>query len=220
MSDEDKDSGNELNALKAQLAEATKGLDALKAKNDELLSETKAAKAAKRDAEERAKVEAEELARKNGNVEALEKSWQDKLTKREAELSGEIKARDSQLHDLTVNATALSLASRLAVPGSADVLIPHLARRLAMELQDGRPVVRVLDNTGKPSALSVDELEKEFSNNAAFAPLIVASKATGGGASGSKGGGAASKSITRTAFNALAPAEQSKFSIAGGTLTD
>jgi hypothetical protein len=52
-------------------------------------------------------------------------------------------------------------------------------------------VTVVKDSEGKPSALTVDELKKEIMADAAFAPLIVGSKATGGGASGGKGGGAA-----------------------------
>lgn len=181
------DPAKELETLRAQLAETTKGLEALKAKNEELLGETKAAKAARREAEEKAKAEAEELARKAGDVTALEKSWQDKLAKREAELLAEVQGRDARLLDLTVNAEARRIASELAVPGSADVLLPHIKARLKYE--DGR--VTVLDADGKPSASTVDELAKEIAANKAFAPLIVASHASGGGANGGKGGGAA-----------------------------
>lgn len=162
----------------------------LKAKNEELLSETKAAKAARREAEEKAKAEAEELARKGGDVAALEKSWQAKLDKALAESADAIKDRDGRLVDLTVNATAQRLAAELSVPGSADVLLPHIKSRLAYA--DGK--LSVLDGDGKPSASTVEELAKEIAANKAFAPLIVASHATGGGASGAKGGGAANTS--------------------------
>jgi len=218
MSD-DKDGNKEVDALKAQLAEALKGIDALKAKNDELLGETKAAKAARREAEEKAKAEAEELARKSGDVQALEKSWADKVAKVQADKDAEIGTMKSQLHDLTVNAAAIKLASDLSVPGSADVLLPHIARRLAMEVQDGKPVVRVLGSDGKPSASSLDDLAKEIRGNAAFAPLIVGSQATGGGAAGSKGGGAAKKTITRQDFEALGHAERHAFVKDGGSIT-
>jgi hypothetical protein len=43
---------------------------------------------------------------------------------------------------------------------------------------------------GKPSALTLADLEKEFVDNKAFAPIIRASNASGGGASGGTGGGA------------------------------
>ena len=186
MADDD-NTNPELDTLKAQLAEANKAIDALKAKADELLTETKEAKKAKREAEEKAKAEAEELARKSGDVAALEKSWQDKHAKELAARDDALKARDAQLYDLTVNAEARRIASELAVPGSADVLLPHIKSRLKYE--DGK--LSVLDAEGKPSASTPEELAKEIAASKAFAPLIVASMATGGGATGGKGGGAA-----------------------------
>ena len=96
-------------------------------------------------------------------------------------------ARDAQLFDLTVNAEARRIAGELAIPGSADVLLPHIKARLKYD--SGK--VTVLDAEGKPSASTPAELAKEIASNKAFAPLIVASLANGGGASGSRGGGAA-----------------------------
>lgn len=191
MSDE-KTPEQQVEALSAQLAEAMKGIDALKAKNDELLTEKKDAQRKAREEAEAAKAALEEAARKSGDVAALEKSWQDKLAKREAELIAERDGLGNVVRDLTVNSTATELSAKLAIPGSADVLLPHIKNRLALETQDGKPVVRVLGADGKPSAASVDDLAKEIAGDARFAPLIVASMATGGGASGGKGGGAAS----------------------------
>lgn len=131
-------------------------------------------------------------------------------------MSEQIKSQSAQLVDLTVNATAQKLAAELSVPGSADVLLPHIKSRLAY--QDGK--LSVLDVTGKPSASTVEELAKEIAANKAFAPLIVASNASGGGATGSKGGGAAAKSITREAFNGLDPTAAAAHFKAGGVVTD
>jgi predicted nuclease with TOPRIM domain len=220
MTDETKDVSKELETVKAQLAEATKGLEALKAKNEELLGETKAAKAARREAEEAAKKEAEELARKSGDVQALEKSWQEKMAKREKELLDQTEGLTGQVRSLTVGRTATDLAAELAVQGSAKALLPHIERRLSMDIRDGKPVVVVLDVNGKPSAATVDELKKEISGDAAFAPLIVASKASGGGASGGKGGGAAKQSVTRTAFEAMTDASRMDHVKSGGLVTD
>ena len=177
----------DITALQAQLAEAQKGIESLKAKNEELLGETKAAKQKAREREEAAQKAAEEAAAKSGDVESLAKSWQDKLTKREQELLAEVKQRDSRLMDLTVNATASNIANELAVQGSAGVLSKLVRERLRYE--DGK--VTVLDAEGKPSALTVDELKKEIADDPALAPLIAGSRASGGGASGAKGGGAA-----------------------------
>lgn len=169
----------------------------LKAKVDELLGEKKAAEKKAREAEEAARLEREELARKSGNVEELEKSWSEKYNRREAELNGMLEQErgtlSTQIRDLTVGRTATDIASALAIPGSAKALLPHIERRLSVEQRDGKPVVVVLDQQGKLSAATLDELKAEFANDTAFAPLIAGSKASGGGAAGAGGGGGAAK---------------------------
>ncbi|MFJ4130864.1 hypothetical protein [Pseudomonas cyclaminis] len=169
----------------------------LKAKVDELLGEKKAAEKARKDAEEQARLEREEAARKSGNVEELEKSWSEKYNRREAELNGMLEQErgtlSTQIRDLTVGRTATDIASALAIPGSAKALLPHIERRLSVEQREGKPVVVVLDQQGKLSAATLDELKAEFANDTAFAPLIAGSKASGGGAAGAGGGGGAAK---------------------------
>lgn len=214
------DSGADMKAMQAQLAEMQKSFDALKAKNDELLGETKAAKAARREAEEKARLESEAAAKKSGDVESLEKSWQQKLSARESELQASIDQLTGHVQGLTVGQTASRIASELAVPGSARVLEPHIRSRLGFDLRDGKPTVVVLDKDGKPSAATVEELAKEVAADAAFAPLIIASQASGGGASGSGKGGGAAKSVTRAAFDGMNPADRMAHVKAGGAITD
>ncbi len=169
----------------------------LKSKVEELLGEKKAAEKARKDAEDQARLEREEAARKSGNVEELEKSWSEKYNRREAELNGTLEQEratlSTQIRDLTVGRTATDIASALAIPGSAKALLPHIERRLSVEQRDGKPVVVVLDQQGKLSAATLDELKAEFANDTAFAPLIAGSKASGGGAAGAGGGGGAPK---------------------------
>jgi hypothetical protein len=169
----------------------------LKSKVQELLDEKKAADKARKDAEEQARLDREEAARKSGNVEELERSWSEKYARREAELNGMLESErgtlSTQIRDLTVGRTATDIASSLAIPGSAEALLPHIERRLSVEQRDGKPVVVVLDKQGKLSAATLDELKAEFANNTAFAPLIAGSKASGGGASGAGNGGGAAK---------------------------
>ncbi|WP_460156282.1 hypothetical protein [Pseudomonas sp. S2_H10] len=169
----------------------------LKSKVEELLGEKKAAEKARKDAEDQARLEREEAARKSGNVEELEKSWSEKYNRREAELNGTLEQERAtlggQIRDLTVGRTATDIASALAIPGSAKALLPHIERRLSVEQRDGKPVVVVLDQQGKLSAATLDELKAEFANDSAFAPLIAGSKASGGGAAGAGNGGGAAK---------------------------
>lgn len=169
----------------------------LKTQMATLLSEAKEAKRLKKEAEDLAQAEREEAARKSGDVEGLERSWSDKYNKLQSELGGQLEQErnslQGQIRDLTVGRTATDIASSLAIPGSAEALLPHIERRLSVEQRDGKPVVVVLDKEGKLSASTLEELKAEFANNAAFAPLIAGSKASGGGAGGAGNGGGAAK---------------------------
>ncbi|OTA15771.1 hypothetical protein Xbed_03554 [Xenorhabdus beddingii] len=154
----------------------------LQKKVDELLSEKKTEQEKRRQAEEAAKKAAEEQARKNGDIEALEKSWSEKLTTREKELLTQLEEKDGNLRTLLVDNVAQSLATKLA-GDSAPLIMPHIKSRLTVE--DGK--TRVVDAGGQPSAFTIDELEKEFRSNQLFAPVIIGSKATGTGGDGGKG---------------------------------
>lgn len=191
----------------------------LKAKVEELLAEKKAEHKARKIAEDAAAAAAEEAARKSGDTSALEKSWQEKLTKREGELQKQIDALMGSITGITVDSVAVRMANEIAVQGSADILIPHIKSRLAAEQRDGQFVTVVRDAAGRPSAASLDDLKSEFSSNPAFAPVIVGSKATGGGASGGgKGGGAAT--VKRAHFDAMSAEQQMAHAKSGGGIVD
>lgn len=196
--------------------EGVEDVTGLKSKIAELLDEKKAAqKRAEQEAEARAQAAAEAAA-KAGDVDALTKSWQEKLTKREAELAEQIKQRDARLQDLTVGATARDIAS-IALKGS-EAVVARLARE-RLRYEDGKVIV--LDNEGKPSALTPDELKDELSRDPALAPLIQGSRASGGGASGLKGGGAAKSwnemtGMERVELRRTNPAEHARLKKAAG----
>lgn len=146
----------------------------------------------RKQAEKAAQEAAEKVAKESGNIEALEKSWADKLKAREAELSQQLESSQTWINELTVGQTATSLAAELAVQGSAKALLPHIRSRLKTEVRDGKPTVVVLDAEGKPSAATIDDLKSEFMNDPAFGPLIVGSKASGSGRPNGSGGSAPS----------------------------
>lgn len=170
---------------------APEDVSGLKAKNDELLAELRANKTKAREAEEAARIAAEDAARKSGDTEALDRSWQEKHTAALAEKDGTLSALQAQVHALTVGSTAARVAGELAVQGSAAVLQQIIEPRLSMELREGKPTVVVLDAERRPTALTVEEFKTQLFNDASLAPLIASSRASGGGAAGGKGGGAA-----------------------------
>ena len=196
-------------------------LSGLKNKVDELLREKKAASQKAREAAEEAEAARLEAAKKGNDTEALDKSWQDKFNAREIELKKELEELSGTLVKLTSGQTATKIAAEIAVQGSADVLLPHLERRLRTEFRDGSPVTVVLDKDGKPSAMSVDELKAEFQNSAAFAPLIVGTKANGAGRTGgNESSGAGVNEVSRSEFDRMNQAQRANFAKNGGKLKD
>lgn len=155
----------------------------LEKKVNELLTEKKTEKAKREEAERAAAAAAEEKARKEGDVTALENSWRQKLTDLENGYKSQIEGLNGSLQTLLVDNVATTLAADLS-GDAAPVLLPHIKSRLTVEMQDGKPVTRVLDANGKPSALTVDELGDEFRNHKAFAGVIIGSKASGTGGAG------------------------------------
>lgn len=175
----------------------------------------------KRKIEEAAEAARLDAARKGGDTEALEKSWQEKLSATEKKYQEQLEALTGTVTQLTSGQTATKLASELAVPGSADVLMPHIQSRLKTDYRDGKPVTVVLDKEGKPSAMTVEELKAEFLGNKAFAPLIVGSKASGAGRQGgAESGGAAQKTVSRADFDRMTHVERAAFAKDGGKVVD
>ena len=196
-------------------------LTGLKNKVDELLREKKqAAQKAKLAAEEAEKARLE-AAKKGNDTEALDRSWQEKFNQREQELSTELSSLSNTIVQLTSGQTANQIAHDIAIQGSANVLLPHIEKRLKTEIRDGNPVTVVLDENGAPSAMSVAELKTEFQNSAAFAPLIVGTKANGAGRTGGNdGSGASGNVIKRSDFDLMNHAQRANFAKQGGKIVD
>lgn len=184
------------------------------------MAEKKEADRKRKESEAAARKAAEEAARKSGDVESLEKSWREKLETAQAERDAEIQRLNGSLTKVMVDNVATNIANELALQGSANVLLPHVRGRLAVDFVDGNPITRVLGPDGKPSAATLDELKAEFAANEAFAPIIAGSKASGGGAGGAQGGRAAAKSIKRADFDALDFTAKAKALKDGVTITD
>ena len=112
-----------------QISEIKAENERLKEHHEKLLGETKTAKQERQEAAKRLKELEDQLAsldddkhRKAGDVEALEKSWQEKLSKRESELKGEVEQHQAWLKEQMVTGVASSLAADIAVQGSAKAL--------------------------------------------------------------------------------------------------
>lgn len=140
---------------------------------------------------------------KEEDLQRLDAKWGEKLTKKDTEYKAQISQRDNALTKVLVMDQARAIVANLspADPAYVDVILPHVVRRLAVELTGDGANTRVLDLDGKPSADSIAELTEHFKVDKRFAPLLTGSKATGGNANGgnaANGGGGAPTKIDLT----------------------
>ena len=159
-----------------------------------------------KDAEaEKVRKAAEDKAKADGDLTALEKSWKDKAERDVAAEKEKTKAADNALRVALVDTEATKIAHEICtVP---DLIVDKIKSRMKVEVTDGVPVVRVLSADGKPSALTVADLKKEFLDNPAYKAIIKGSNASGGGAGGGgQGGGAGHKKLSE-----MTATEEAKF---------
>lgn len=120
-------------------------------------------------------------AKKRGDIETLEKSWKEKSEKEKAPLLAQIDKLKNVAVKSLADATADTLAKEISTVPS--LMRKAIRERLAVDFDSDEPALRVLDATGKPSALSLDDLKKELVANKDFSSIIIGSKASGSGTS-------------------------------------
>lgn len=197
--------------LQTKLDAAQGETTAMKSKMDELLGETKKAKALKKQADEEAASLAKAKAIKDNDFEQLFKSSE---SQREAsdnkynELLGKI-AQDKQ------TAEAMRISHQLADGDNAELLSRFIAPRLKYT-DEG---LKVLDVNGQLTVSTVEDLKAEFQGNSRYLALLKGNQASGGSASGGNSSSAADKVLTRAEFEQLAPEKRMEFVKSNGEIT-
>jgi chromosome segregation ATPase len=202
----------ELDAQKATNADLSGQVEAMRGKMDELLTEAKKAKQAKREAEELADQEAKEKAQKAGDFEQLYKSSEEERAKYQEELE----TLRGKIASEKVGNTSMKLAAELAEGSNAELLSTFISKRLKYT-DEG---VKVVNDSGELTVSTVDDLKAEFAKDARYAALLSGSKASGGGAAGGANGNGVTKEISRGEFDALTPAKRMDFVKSGGVVTE
>lgn len=152
-------------------------IERLRKHNETLLGEKKA-ETEKRKAEQAEKdKQAEELARKKGDFETLEKSYQDKIVSLEQQIS-DIQAERN--HDLIKSQSAKIAGQLSSNAHNQEILQMLIEKRLTAD--NGQ--VKVTDGNGNLTISTLDELVNEFKNGGKFDALIDGTKASGTGATG------------------------------------
>lgn len=126
----------------------------------------------------------DEAARKAGDIATLEKSWQEKMNAEISARDSRNKLLESSLKNAAIEAATTSIVSKLT--DHTAILTPHVRSRVTAEIdpETGAAVTRILGADGKVSAMTAEDLSKEFSTNKEFSAIIRVSKSSGGGANG------------------------------------
>lgn len=132
-------------------------------------------------------------AKKRGDIETLEKSWKDKTEKEKATYQAQIDKLRSVTIKTLVDGNAEALAAKISTVPS--LMAKAIRERLTVDFEGDAPALRVLDGAGKLSAMTLEDLQKEFVANKDFSAIIVGSKASGSSASTNKQQGSGSANL-------------------------
>lgn len=135
----------------------------------------------------------QELTETNERLERGKAGDVDKLTRRyDTEKADLIKShgealskKDGFITRTIKDAAANALAAKLN-PKSPKVFLPHVNERLDIDMSGDEPKLIIKGVDGKPSKMTMDDLQKEFVANKDFAGIIIGSQASGGAGTGHK----------------------------------
>jgi len=187
---------------KSMYEEAQKSIEALSAKKDELLKETKQAKEEKRrqaELAEQAKKQQLEVAEKNGEFEKLWKQAQEEKETIQNELLNSRKER----RDEKINLAAMKVAVDLAKgdPNKAELLSDFLARSIG----------KVANEFGQVDDEVLSSVRKQYETDSKYSPLLGGNKSVGSGAQGNTRSASVNNTLTRADFNALSLEKRTEF---------
>lgn len=191
----------------AKLAEMERRLEALARKNDELLSEVKAerekrreAEAKAQEAEEAARAKAEEAAAKAGDVDSLRQQLEAKHAKALEAERKRAEVAETQLNRLVIDGGIRDALSKAEIA-------PQLAKGAALAFKDGRNI-EIKDGAAFVDGVPLADAVNEWAGSEDGSAYKAAGRASGGGAPG--GGDSAGRPLAE-----LGDADRLKLARAG-----
>lgn len=161
-------------------------LDKLKRAHDRTKQELKTSKAALKEATDKLS-EVEELGdaesgkRKRKDIQQLTQAHKEEIAEKEKELADKLSKRNAKLRDTIIRSTSETMAAQIST--MPKLMSKEIRERLEVEFDDdGESELVILDRSGKKSAMTLEQLQKEIVANKEFASIIIGSKASGGNA--------------------------------------
>lgn len=119
-------------------------------------------------------------AKKAGDIEKLQKQWDEKFAKLSKESGETINALRQRITGSMAKSEIERLAAELS--DSPKLLIPHIASRIQADFgDDGEPVLKFIGADGQLSDAGYDGLKKEFLANKDFAAILRGNQSRGAG---------------------------------------
>lgn len=190
-----------------KLAKQFEGIDPAKAK--EMIANAKKAE--------------EDAAKAKGDWDNWKAQMQGQFDQEKATLTTRLTETESALEAELITARATSaIAAEKGVPA---LLLPHVGAKVVNE--NGKREVRIFDAAGQTrygkdgKPMTIAERVAEMKQDAIFGRAFEGTGAGGSGAPNhTAGGGGSGRTLSRAAFDQLAPAEKMKFAKDGGQLTE
>lgn len=214
--------------LKESLNELDGKVKTYESQTNELTGKLSEFEKAQKQAIEQAKQEAYERAKKEGNVDEIEKRYQEMLEdnkKRSGETIAQYEERIKKMTDNIksekINAVVSDLAAKHATDAGREAFKRLVKSSLDYDPESGQMIFK--DSQGSATSLDLAGFEAELSKDAALAPVLKANVATQGGglANGGSKGSAQAKTMQRAQFDQLSPKAKMEFiTKQHGTVTD
>jgi hypothetical protein len=150
----------------------------------------------------------------------LEKEFNDKLAAHEAGIKANIESLRADRNSVALTRTATEIASRLAVSGSHELLMPFILERLVASDAGGVFAVTARD------AASLEHLTEQLRNDARFSRVLNGHSSAADKArhqalvDATLGLGLAPSSITRARFEQMSAPERAAHARVGGKIVD
>jgi hypothetical protein len=149
----------------------------------------------------------------------LEKEFADKLNAHEETLKAQVASLREDRDRVALERVAHEIASRVAIAGSHELLMPHIMSRLVASDAGGHFEITAKD------AASLEHMAEQFRTDPKFARVIVGAAPLDAArhlqrVNETLGIVPAPASVTRQAFEQMTPAKRSEFARTGGRIAD
>lgn len=163
----------------------------LESKNADVILEKRQEQTKREEAEDEKRKADELVAKEKGDFEKLLEIEKDKNKTLIEGLTSKSSAQFKQLEEQLLTSKVSELSKSLGGnDDNAEMLSPHIAKRMKLEDKDGSLTLVILDASGQPTDKTAKDLEEEFRSADKYANNIGGRNSSGGGGGGDGGGSA------------------------------